>query len=223
MIEADKYFAEVVKEYLNEEEALYFDTHIALVEPSIGRMVPATPKEIAEKNPLSVCFEEFCTLPVDKEAFKGEIPDIKNMLPFAPFELFIQRKLYMHNMSHALSAYLGYLKDYKFIYEAQNNMAIKFFALGALMESATALSIEHKVDIIPLIQHAYDLLGRFENVLLGDTIERVGKDTIRKLSTNDRMAGAAKLCAKNGVKPVYIALGLAAGLLFEPEADEAAK
>ncbi|MBE6903100.1 MAG: mannitol dehydrogenase [Ruminococcaceae bacterium] len=222
-IGADKYLRELISKELTDEENKFFNEKIGLVEASIGRMVPATPKEIAEKNPLSVCVEEFCTLPVDKEAFKGEIPDIKNMLPFAPFELFIQRKLYMHNMSHALSAYLGYLKDYKFIYEAQNNMAIKFFALGALIESATALSIEHKVDIIPLIQHAYDLLGRFENVLLGDTIERVGKDTIRKLSTNDRMAGAAKLCAKNGIKPVYIALGLAAGLLFEPEADEAAK
>lgn len=49
MIEADKYFAALVKENLTEEERAYFDTHIALVEPSIGRMVPATPKEIAEK------------------------------------------------------------------------------------------------------------------------------------------------------------------------------
>ena len=53
--------------------------HIALVEPSIGRMVPATPKEIAEKNPLAVCVEPYCELPVDKAAFRGEIPQIKNM------------------------------------------------------------------------------------------------------------------------------------------------
>ena len=222
-IGADKYLRELISKELNETENKFFNEKIGLVEASIGRMVPATPKEIAEKNPLSVCVEEFCTLPVDKEAFKGEIPDIKNMLPFAPFELFIQRKLYMHNMSHALTAYLGYLKGYKFIYEAQNDIAIKFFALGALFESATALSKEHKVDIQPLIGHSYDLLSRFENVLLGDTIERVGKDTIRKLSAQDRMAGAAKLCIKQGIKPVYIALGLAAGLLFAPESDDAAK
>ena len=79
MIEADKYFAALVKENLNEAEREYFDTHIALVEPSIGRMVPATPKEIAEKNPLAVCVEPYCELPVDKNAFLGEIPSLRQL------------------------------------------------------------------------------------------------------------------------------------------------
>jgi len=35
-----------------------------------------------------------------------------------------------------------------------------------------------------------DLLKRFANRQLGYTVERVGKDTIRKLSPNDRLVGA---------------------------------
>ena len=112
MIEADKYFADLVKNHLNEAEQAYFDEYIALVEPSIGRMVPATPKEISEQNILAVCVEPYCELPVDKHAFKGEIPNIKNMVPFSPFDFYIRRKLFMHNMSHALTAYFGNLKGY---------------------------------------------------------------------------------------------------------------
>lgn len=222
MIEADKYFASLIKENLNEAEAEYFDTHIALVEPSIGRMVPATPKEIAEKNPLAVCVEPYCELPVDKNAFKGEIPEIANMVPFAPFDFFIRRKLFMHNMSHALTAYFGALKGYTYIWEAAKDAEIKLMALRALTESSRALSKEYGVPLEELLCFSENLIGRFENKLLGDTVERVGKDTKRKLSENDRFVGAARLCEKHGISPMNILAGLAAGLHFAPESDEAA-
>ena len=221
MIEADKYFAGLVKENLTEAEAEYFDSHIALVEPSIGRMVPATPKEIAEKNLLAVCVEEYCELPVDKNAFKGEIPEIKNMVPFAPFDFFIRRKLFMHNMSHALTAYFGALKGYTYIWEAAEDAEIKLMALRALTESSRALSKEYGVPLEELLCFSENLLSRFENKLLGDTVERVGRDTKRKLSENDRFVGAARLCEKHGIPPVNILAGLAAGLHFAPSGDEA--
>lgn len=221
-IEADKYLCELIGQNLNEEEKNYLTKNIGLVEASIGRMVPATPEEIKAENPLAVCVEKYCTLPVDKAAFKGEIPEVVNMTPFAPFELYIQRKLYMHNMSHAITAYLGYLCGYKYIWEANQDDRIRIIALSALLESAQAISLEHKVSIEFLMEHIFDLLGRFRNKLLGDTIERVGKDTIRKLGVGDRIAGPIKLCEKNGIVPVYIRVGLAAGLLFAPESDTSA-
>ena len=70
-------------------------------------MVPATPASIREKEPLAVCVEEYFELPVDKASFKGEIPPIRNLVPFTPFDFYIRRKLFMHNMSHAVTAYLG--------------------------------------------------------------------------------------------------------------------
>ena len=222
MIEADKYFAGLVKENLNDAEKAYFDSHIALVEPSIGRMVPATPKEIAQKNPLAVCVEPYCELPVDKHAFKGEIPEIKNMVPFAPFDFFIRRKLFMHNMSHALTAYFGYLRGYTYIWEANADADIRGFATKALAEASLALSKEYGVSIEELKAFSDNLIERFDNKLLGDTIERVGKDTKRKLSVNDRLVGAALLCEKLGIDATYITAGIAAGLLFAPESDESA-
>ena len=220
MIEADKYFAGLVKQNLSEEECRYFDSHVALVEPSIGRMVPATPKEIAEKNLLAVCVEPYCELPVDKNAFKGEIPDIKNMVPYAPFDFFIRRKLFMHNMSHALTAYFGALRGYTYIWEAASDPEIKALAEKALAEASKALHLEYGVPLAELTAFSENLIERFQNKLLGDTVERVGKDTKRKLSENDRFVGTVRLCEKHGITPVNVLSGLAAGLHFAPAADE---
>lgn len=218
---ADSYLRELVSQNLNDEEKEYFNEYFGLVEASIGRMVPATPDEIRQENMLAVCVEEYCQLPVDKAAFKGEIPEIVNLMPFEPFEFFIQRKLFMHNMSHALTAYLGALNGCEYIWQAALDPSIKLLAFQALIESSQALSKEHGVDISELIEHSEDLLYRFENKLLGDTSLRVGRDTIRKLSKHDRLVGAHNLCKKQGIKPVYICLGIAAALLFCP-ADDAA-
>ncbi len=219
MIEADRYFASLVKANLTEEEQTYFDTHIALIEPSIGRMVPATPKAISDKDPLAVCVEPYCELPVDKDAFKGEIPAIRHMVPFSPFDFFIRRKLFMHNMSHALTAYFGALKNDTYIWEAAEDPEIKLLALRALIESSRALSAEYHVPLDELLCFSENLLGRFENKLLGDTVERVGRDTKRKLAQNDRFVGAALLCLKHGIRPMNICAGIAAGLRFAPEGD----
>jgi len=223
MLDANHYLAKLVKQELDEQEKKQFDETIGLVEASIGRMVPPVTQEMQEGNPLRVWVEPYCELPVDKAAFKGDIPEIKNMVPFAPFDFYIQRKLFMHNMGHATTAYLGFLCNKTYLWETVKISTVKLLVLRALLESGAAMSQEHNVPMQKLVEHAEDLLYRFSNTLLGDTVERVGKDPVRKLSENDRLIGAAKLCVRQGIKPVYISLGIAAGFMFAPESDEAAK
>ena len=222
-IDANIYLRGLISEYLNDEEKEYLDANFGFVEASIGRMVPATPSEIKEQYPLAVCVEPFCTLPVDKDGFKGNIPDIVNLLPYSPFELYIERKLYMHNMSHAVCAYIGNLLGYEYIWQAANDSRIRYIALAALTESAEALSVHHKADIGPLIAHSFDLLKRYDNKLLADTVARVGKDTVRKLSPLDRIPGSIKRCIEGTIPYYYICAGLAAALRFAPEGDEPSK
>lgn len=223
MIGADKFLADTVKSYLDEREKIYFDSHVATVEPSIGRMVPATPKELLERNRLAVCVEPFCELPVDRDAFLGEIPDIVNLQPFSPFDFHIRRKLFLHNMSHALTAYFGAYREYTYIWEAIMDQEIKKLARCALSEISLALSAEYSVPLSELLDFSEELLVRYENKLLGDTVERVGKDTKRKLAPNDRFVAAARLCEKHGIVPANILSGLAAGLHFAPVGDSASE
>ena len=214
LMDANKYIAELIKKELSDTEKILFDKAVGLVEASIGRMVPVMTPEMQDGNMLRICVEEYCSLPVDKDAFIGEIPNITNMIPFSPFQFYIQRKLFIHNLGHAITAYLGYLKGYKFIWQAIGDSSIKLISKKAMQESAKALSLEHKIPLEGILDHVNDLIFRFGNGQLGDTIERVGKDPLRKLSPNDRLIGAAKLCEKNLINPVFISIGIGAALCF---------
>ena len=219
LIGADAFLKGLIKEQIP-EYADRVEKEIGFVEASIGRMVPVMPEEAKKGNPLLVRVEPYNILPVDKDAFKGEIPKLDNLYPFAPFNLFIERKLFMHNMSHATCAYLGYQRGYEYIYQAINDFDIKYVAYKALTQSALAIAKENGVEIDFLLSHAENLLFRFKNVALADTVERVGKDTIRKLSSNDRLIGAINLAEKHNLPCSSICLGVAAAMLFKPEADE---
>ena len=219
LIGADEFLKGLIKEQLP-EYADRIEKEIGFVEASIGRMVPVLSDDKKRGNPLRVAVEPYNILPVDKNAFKGEIPKLEKLYPFAPFNLFIQRKLFMHNMSHATCAYLGYLRDYQYIYESVADFDIKYVAYRALVQSANAVAKENGVEIDDLLSHAENLLYRFTNKALADTVARVGKDTKRKLGSNDRLIGAIKLADKHNLPCEYLCIGVAAGMCFNPSEDE---
>lgn len=215
LLDANHYLAQLIMKELDENQKKYLEKLVGMVEASVGRMVPVMTPEMQEGNILGICVEEYCELPVDRDGFKGEIPQIKNMLPSSPFTYYIQRKLFIHNMGHALTAYLGNLKGYKYIWEAIGDPYIKLAVLRAMQDSAIALSKEHDINLEIILDHVDDLIYRFGNRQLGDTVKRVGNDTKRKLSPNDRLVGAANLCALHGIKSVNICLGIAAAMKFD--------
>ena len=92
-----------------------------------------------------------------------------------------------------------------------------------MLESAEALSKTFQVPIVELEEHVEDLMSRFANHLLGDTILRVGRDPLRKLAADDRLAGSLKFAASQGGNPAAIAMGLAAALLFDPVGDPSSR
>ena len=210
--DANKIVEGMIKERLTPEEQRKFDESVGLVEASIGRMVPVQTDEMKDGEPLRVCVEKYGFLPVDKAAFKGEIPEIKGMVPFEPFDFFVKRKLFIHNMGHATTAYLGGLKGVDYIYEAIDDPDVRIIAQNAMLESALALSRRYGVGLVELQLHITDLLGRFANAALKDTCARVGGDPARKLSPSDRLIGSATLALEEGVAPTWIALGAAAGV-----------
>ena len=210
--DANKIVEAMIKEQLSPEEQKRFDESVGLVEASIGRMVPVQTDEMKDGEPLRVCVEKYGFLPVDKAAFKGEVPDIPGMVPFEPFDFFIKRKLFIHNMGHATTAYLGGLKDVEFIFEAIDDPEIRTVAQNAMLESALALSRRYGVSLDAIQLHITDLLGRFTNAALKDTCARVGADPARKLSPADRLIGSATLALEEGITPSWIAVGAAAGL-----------
>ena len=214
LIGADSYLKGEIAKLMNEEEKKLLDEKVGFVEASIGRMVPVQTDEMKGDNPLRVCVESFGILPVDKAAFKGEIPAIQNMVPFTPFEFYIERKLFIHNMGHAFTAYLGAIMGVDYIWQAIENPYVELLVQRAMQQSGMALATKHNVPYIEINDHVLDLLNRFGNRQLGDTVKRVGNDLNRKLNPNDRIVGALNMCVEQGVTPNYICLAAAAAMNF---------
>lgn len=161
--DANKILEGMLKEQLTDEEQVLFDKTVGLVEASIGRMVPIQTDEMKDGEPMRVCVESYGFLPVDKAAFKGSVPEIKNMVPYEPFDFYIKRKLFIHNMGHATCAYLGGLLNLDYIYQAIAIPEILVLVQNAMLESALVLHKEYGADLASLQLHITDLLYRFTN------------------------------------------------------------
>lgn len=212
--EMRKHLPEPLHDLLNEK--------VGCVEASIGRMVPVmTPAQQAE-DPLLVCVEPYCELPVDAWGFKGPIPEIKHLKAIPNFGAYVERKLFIHNMSHAACAYLGHLRGHEFIAYAIRDPWVRERVEAAMNEAIEGLARRHGLDRDALRAHRDDLIHRYHNRALGDQIGRVGRDPMRKLGPDDRLIGAARLCLENEVAPKAIALAAAAAILYHNDDDPAA-
>jgi len=222
MIGSNTYLHGLVDEHIPAEDKAWFEENIGFVCVSVGRTVPPTPEEFKQQYALAACAEPYSELPVDANGFRPvgcAYPPILDLVPFSPFEFFIERKLLIHNMGHALQAYYAYQKGYNYIFEAATDGEIKYVLTRALLESARALAKKHNAPLDDTMQFVEDLMVRFENKLLVDDLVRVGKDTKRKLSSGDRLVGAFKLVRQMGGVPAHIAVGVAAGFLFDDPRD----
>ncbi len=208
LMNADEYVRSMLEGELTPDEL----ASVGLVETSVGRMVPAPDKDKLAADPLFIAVEEYGVLPVDRDAFRGEPPAVKQIVPFSPFKYYIERKLYLHNMGHAVCAYLGDYMGYEKICTSIADTAVRVIVTEAMTESVLALAKRYNLDPAPIMNHAADLIRRFGNRALGDTCARVGADIPRKLAPSDRLTGAALSVIEAGASPVYIALGAAAAL-----------
>ena len=200
----------------------YLRAEVGFVDTVIGRMVPAPTPEMRALDVSFIKVEPYKELPVDKAGFAGPVPEIVAMTAYENFPVFTARKLYLHNCGHALLAYAGFLRGHEFGYEALEDPVVRRLLDGGLGESLNGIVLQHHADRNWLETHVAELLGRFGNRMLGDTVFRLGRDPLRKLHGSDRLVGAARLAESAGRPPRFLALGIAAAFCFNPEEDPAA-
>ena len=199
-------------------------TRVGFVGTVVSRMVPVVPPQVRRRHPLYVAVEAYATLPVDAEAFVGPPPAIQGMLPVANIAAHEERKLFCHNCGHALCAYPGYQRGHTLIADALADPEVRAIVAGGLAETAQALIAKHGFEPAEHQAHVDDLLRRFANRALGDTVARVGRDPIRKLGRHDRLVGAAQLCLDNGGEPYHTIGGIRAALAYDnPDDPQAAR
>jgi len=191
-----------------------FDAAVGLVETSIGKMVPIMRAEDLAVDPLWVFAEPYNTLIVHRGGFRADIPEIPGMVAVENIRAYIDRKLFVHNLGHAACAYFGYLDEGRptTIAGAIGIPEVFGKTRHAMMQSAEALASSYPevFTLEALRDHVQDLLQRFGNRSLGDTIHRVGRDLYRKLGREDRLVGAMVLAEErslpyDGIVDAYLA------------------
>ena len=197
----------------------YFESQVGLVETVIGRMVPITTPEQRAEDPLLVVAEPYKELPVARAMLRGDPPPLPGLILADNFEAYEARKLYLHNMSHAALAYLGYQRCHEYIWQCAADADVLDTSRQALDEIIPALGAEYGLTLLDLTTFADDLLRRFANRALGDTVARVAADPLRKLRPEDRLVGAAHLCLKRGVTPTALAKIIWFAFTYEERAD----
>jgi mannitol-1-phosphate 5-dehydrogenase len=200
----------------------------------IGKMsgVVAEPEAIAARHLAPLCpqlqraflVEVFNRILISKIHFEDnqtEAPYRRGLTVFEektdllPFE---EAKLYGHNATHALAAYVGSVRGVETSADLRKFPEIVNFLRSAfIQESGAALCRKHAgVDFLftgeGYREFADDLLRRMFNPLLRDTVERVGRDPERKLGWDDRLIGTMRVALGQGVAPLRYAFGAAAGL-----------
>ena len=176
-------------------------------------LVPVVP-EMARAF-LAEEFNRILITRIELSGFRRGIEVFEEKADLLPFE---EAKLYGHNATHALIGYLLRESGGVFMSEAAGNPALMQLARDAfLLESGEALCRKyHELD--PLFTpdgfNAYvdDLFVRMTNPFLKDAVERVNRDTMRKLGWDDRLIGAMRLALGQGIQPERYARGARAAL-----------
>jgi len=159
------------------------------------------------------------TFVVDGPSLRQPLPTIEGMIVARNYRAWIERKLYIFSAGHATCAYLGYLKGYKYIHSAIRDPEIRAAVLAAMAEGQRGLAARYGLEVAGDENDLQNIIARFENAALNDSIMRVARDPRRKLGANDRLVGAARLAEKAGVIPKKLALAAAAALFFYNPAE----
>jgi len=216
MRNADMYIREELRNNLPEDYPL--NQLVGLIETSIGKMVPIMTHEDIRVDPLQVFAEPYNRLIVAKNSFKNPIPDVAFLAPKENIKAWVDRKLFIHNLGHAAAAYVGFQAhpDAVFISDVLEDVKLFQAVRQTMLQAADILQVLYPNEFTyqQLEEHIDDLLHRFRNKSLGDTLFRVGCDLYRKLGPEDRLATPLRVALRIN-KPYHLILNaIEAGISF---------
>ena len=218
-----------VRGLIPQEQRADVQTLVRFLNTVIGKMsqVVVDPDEVQARNltpitpgyPRAFLVEAFNHILVSKvqfpEPFERGISVLLEKDDLLPFE---EAKLYGHNATHAVLGYLGALLGAQRVADLQETPGMLPFARAAFIDESGTTLIRKHAGVDPLftpngyMEFADDLLERMTNLFLVDMIERVTRDTERKLGWNDRLIGTMRVALEQSVTPSRYAMGAAAAL-----------
>lgn len=220
-------FTKYIEEKLeNEAQKRYFCEKIGLSETLVQRNGANPQPEMLAEDPLVCYSSDIDYLPVDVEPLKGEPPAGVNFQLKHNVPGWMVHKIWVHNMSHCITALYGQYKGKQYIGESGQDPDVMRCAILAKREGDFAVCQECGFTEEEI--EAEDTETREEyfadsaNDNNKDTCLRVAQDMKRKLAKGDRLIGPALSCLKHGRMPYFLSRGAALGFYFQNPADPGA-
>jgi mannitol-1-phosphate 5-dehydrogenase len=182
---------------------------------AVDRIVPAQ----EPGGGIDVTVEPFYEWAIERGPFGDNPPSIPGAHFVDDLTPYIERKLFTVNTGHAATAYLGAAAGIEKISDALADDAIAAQVEAALRETSELLIRKHELD--PATQHEYraTILRRFRNPALPDTVWRVGRQPLRKLSRHERFVGPAAEALERGLAVDALVAAMGAALAFDDPED----
>jgi mannitol-1-phosphate 5-dehydrogenase len=182
---------------------------------AVDRIVPGQP----EGGGVDVTVEPFFEWAIERIPFGDDPPSIPGAHFVDDLAPYIERKLFTVNTGHAATAYLGARAGVERISDALADPAIAADVQAALEETSALLVDKHGLDPLAQSEYRATILQRFRNPALPDTVWRVGRQPLRKLSRSERFTGPAAEAAERGLPVDALVGAMAAALAFDDPED----
>lgn len=182
---------------------------------AVDRIVP----DQAPGQGLDVTVETYHEWAVESGPFGGDVPEIPGVTWVEDLGPYITRKLFTVNTGHAATAYFGRRAGISKISDVLEDAGLRSRVEAVLAETKELLVA--RFGFAPEVQQAYveKIITRFTNPHLPDTVERVGRAPLRKISRNERFIGPAAELAERGLGAPALVGAVAAALAFDVPAD----
>jgi mannitol-1-phosphate 5-dehydrogenase len=168
---------------------------------------------------LDVTVETFYEWVIDRTAFGDAAPVIPGATFVDELSPYIERKLFTVNTGHASAAYFGFEAGLEKISDAMADQDVAEDVRAVLEETKQLLVAKHGFNSDEQEAYVQKILVRFSNPHLPDTVTRVGRAPMRKLSRHERFIGPAAELAERGIVPEALLGAIAAALRFNDPAD----
>ncbi|MGV9195244.1 mannitol-1-phosphate 5-dehydrogenase [Microbacterium sp. MC2] len=191
---------------------------VVFANTAVDRIVPAQPAD----GGVDVTVEPFFEWAIERLPFGDTPPNIPGAHFVEDLTPYIERKLFTVNTGHATTAYFGAQAGVRKISDALADPDIAAKVAAALTETSALLSAKHDLDPAELADYRATILQRFANPALPDTVGRVGRQPLRKLSRHERFIGPAAEAAERGLPVDGLVAAIGAALAFDDPDDEQA-
>ena len=214
-INATNVLAEHLRALVPAEEWSTLSGKAVFANTAVDRIVPAQAPDAG----LDVTVETYFEWAVERPPFGGNEPSIPDATWVDDLAPYIERKLFTVNTGHATTAYHGFVRGIEKVSDALADKEVRDAVEGVLGETKRLLVEKHEFSDEAQQAYVNKILDRFANPYLPDTVIRVGRQPLRKLSRSERLIGPAAELAERGVRPQHLLATVEAALAFDVPDD----